>query len=148
MDPVRVTHSIRLPDELRLARARRAPEVGPRILFFSGGTAMRGLSRKLKRYTHNSTHLITPFDSGGSSAKLRDAFDMLSIGDIRNRLVALADETVRGNAVLALGHIARIHGALDRAKADAILRRAKGDDSAYVRGQAEAAGDDIAHFLG
>ena len=58
------------------------------------------------------------------------------------------DETVRGNAVLALGHIARIHGKLDRAKATAVLRRAARDGSAYVRGQAAAAGDDIAHFLG
>ena len=58
------------------------------------------------------------------------------------------DETVRGNAVLALGHIARIHGRLDRQRAAAVLRRARSDLSAYVRGQAEAAGDDIAHFLG
>lgn len=97
MDPIKVTHVIRVPDELRLARSQRAPELGPRILFFTGGTAMRGLSRKLKLYTHNTTHLITPFDSGGSSAKLREAFDMLSVGDIRNRLIALADETLRGN---------------------------------------------------
>lgn len=97
MEPIKVTHSIQLPDELRLARSERAPELGPRILFFTGGTAMRGLSRRLKVYTHNSTHLITPFDSGGSSAKLREAFDMLSVGDIRNRLIALADESLRGN---------------------------------------------------
>lgn len=87
----------RLPDPLRIARCRRAPELGPRILFFSGGTALRGLSRRLKLATHNSVHLITPFDSGGSSAKLRRAFGMLSVGDLRNRLIALADETTRGN---------------------------------------------------
>ena len=46
----------------------------------------------LPRYTHNSTHLITPFDSGGSSASLREAFGMLSVGDLRNRLLALADD--------------------------------------------------------
>ncbi len=97
MDPIKITHSIELPDELRLARSKRAPELGPKILFFTGGTAMAGLSRRLKQYTHNSTHLITPFDSGGSSAKLREAFDMLSVGDLRHRLVALADETLRGN---------------------------------------------------
>ena len=97
MDPIKISHVLRVPDELRLARSQRAPELGPRILFFTGGTAMRGLSRKLKAYTHNTTHLITPFDSGGSSAKLRQAFDMLSVGDTRNRLVALADETLRGN---------------------------------------------------
>ena len=33
----------RIPDELRVARCRRAPETGPRILFFSGGSALREL---------------------------------------------------------------------------------------------------------
>jgi CofD-related protein of GAK system len=93
----RLRRSVRLPDPLRVARSRRAPELGPRILFFSGGTALRPLSRALKLYTHNSAHLITPFDSGGSSAVLRAAFGMLSVGDLRSRLMALADETVRGN---------------------------------------------------
>jgi CofD-related protein of GAK system len=93
---VRVTRAAKLPDPVRVARCRRAPELGPRILFFSGGSALRALSRALKSLTHNSVHLITPFDSGGSSARLRDAFAMLSVGDLRNRLLALADETVRG----------------------------------------------------
>ena len=78
-------------------RSQRAPELGPRILFFSGGTALRPLSRVLKQFTHNSVHLITAFDSGGSSAQLRHAFAMPGIGDLRNRIVALADESVRGN---------------------------------------------------
>jgi CofD-related protein of GAK system len=78
-------------------RSSRAPEFGPRILFFSGGTALRPLCRVLKQYTHNSVHLITAFDSGGSSAQLRHAFAMPAIGDLRNRIVALADESVRGN---------------------------------------------------
>ncbi len=93
----RLTRSPRLPDPLRLARYARAPEVGPRLLFFSGGSALAGLSRELIRYTHNSIHLITPFDSGGSSAVLRKAFKVLAVGDLRNRLMALADQTVQGN---------------------------------------------------
>ncbi len=66
-------------------------------MFFSGGTALNTVSRTLKTYTHNSIHLVTPFDSGGSSAKLRHAFDMPSIGDLRSRLMALADEAVTGH---------------------------------------------------
>ena len=93
----RLERCARLPDPLRVARSRRAPELGPRILFFSGGTALRGLCRALKLYTHNSRHLVAPFDSGGSSAVLRQAFSMLSLGDLRSRLMSLADETVRGN---------------------------------------------------
>jgi CofD-related protein of GAK system len=88
--------SARLPDRLRLARYRKAPEYGPRMLFFSGGTAMNSLSRQLTEYTHNSIHLITPFDSGGSSAKLREAFGVLGVGDFRSRLMALADQSVKG----------------------------------------------------
>lgn len=74
-----------------------SPESGPNILFFSGGTALRGVSRALLGHTHNSTHIITPFDSGGSSAVIREAFDMPAVGDIRNRLMALADLSVVGN---------------------------------------------------
>jgi CofD-related protein of GAK system len=40
---------------------------------------------------------MTPFDSGGSSAKLREAFRMLAVGDLRNRLMALADRSVQGH---------------------------------------------------
>lgn len=94
---LRVRRTVPLPDAVRVERSLRAPELGPRVLFFSGGTALKGVSRALKHYTHNSIHLITPFDSGGSSAALRDAFGMLSVGDMRNRLIALADETVLGN---------------------------------------------------
>ncbi len=53
---------------------------------------MNGIARELKRVTHNSTHLITPFDNGGSSRALRDAFDMPALGDLRSRLMALANE--------------------------------------------------------
>ena len=62
---------------------------GPRMLFFSGGSALDGLSRRLKQYTRNSIHLMTPFDSGRST--LRRVFDMPSLGDIRQRLLALSD---------------------------------------------------------
>lgn len=100
---ITITRSATLPDPIRLARCLKAPELGPRVLFFSGGTALRGLSRELVRYTHNSIHVITPFDSGGSSAKLRSAFKMLAVGDLRNRLMALADKSLQGNpAIYAL----------------------------------------------
>ena len=95
--PLRITRPVQLPDRVRLSRYLRAPELGPRILFFSGGTALTRTSRVIKRYTHNSIHMVTPFDSGGSSAKLRQAFSMPSIGDLRSRLVALVDENITGH---------------------------------------------------
>lgn len=94
---LRLTRTIDVPDLIRISRYAKVPELGPRLLFFSGGTALNGLSRLLKSYTHNSIHMVTPFDSGGSSAALRKAFDMPAIGDLRNRLMALADESVLGN---------------------------------------------------
>jgi len=89
--------SIHMPNQLKLERCKQDPSHGPAILFFSGGTALREMSKRLIRYTHKSIHLITPFDSGGSSAVLRHAFAMPAVGDIRNRLMALADQSVRGN---------------------------------------------------
>ena len=96
MNTIRISRTVQLPDRVRISRYRKAPELGPRILFFSGGSALNKASRVLKEYTHNSTHMVTPFDSGGSSAKLRQAFNMPSIGDLRNRLMTLADENVTG----------------------------------------------------
>ena len=84
------------PEPDRIARFRQAPGTGPALLFFSGGTALRQLSRELVGYSHNSIHVITTFDSGGSSAELRRAFGMPAVGDLRNRLLALADRTPGG----------------------------------------------------
>jgi len=92
-----ITRTARLPDPVKLARYNKSPDLGPRLLFFSGGTALRELSQELIRYTHNSIHVITPFDSGGSSAELRKVFHMPAVGDIRNRLMALADQSFQGN---------------------------------------------------
>lgn len=94
---IRITREVEIPDPYKLELYKRAPELGPRILFFSGGTALRKTSREIIKYTRNSIHLITPFDSGGSSATLRKVFGMPAVGDIRNRLMALADQSVRGN---------------------------------------------------
>ncbi len=94
---ISITREVEIPDRLKIERYRRTPELGPTILFFSGGTALKKVSRELIRYTHNSVHLITPFDSGGSSAVIRKAFRMPAVGDIRNRLMSLADQSVQGN---------------------------------------------------
>ncbi|MEW6260792.1 MAG: GAK system CofD-like protein [Thermodesulfobacteriota bacterium] len=94
---VELTRSVSIPNAAKLALYRKSPEYGPKILFFSGGSALRDVSRKLIEYTHNSIHIMTPFDSGGSSAVLREAFNMPAVGDIRNRLMALADQSLQGN---------------------------------------------------
>ncbi|KAF1077171.1 GAK system CofD-like protein [Halodesulfovibrio sp. MK-HDV] len=97
MQDIEITRTVTIPDPLKIERYRTAPQNGPRILFFSGGTALQGVSRDIIKYTHNSVHLITPFDSGGSSAVLRKEFSMPAVGDIRNRLMSLADDSALGN---------------------------------------------------
>ncbi len=89
--------TLSLPDTKKLSWYENNPDSGPGILFFSGGSALQSLSRHLTAFTHNSIHIITPFDSGGSSANLRKAFDMPAVGDIRNRLIALSDPSCTGN---------------------------------------------------
>jgi CofD-related protein of GAK system len=94
---LKITKVIELPNPVKLARYAKSPELGPRLLFFSGGTAIKELSKALISHTHNSIHIMTPFDSGGSSAVLRKAFGMPAVGDVRNRIMALADQSLTGN---------------------------------------------------
>lgn len=96
-------HHVKHPDSKRLEFFRNHPQLGPKILFFSGGSALKETSEELVHFTHNSIHVMTAMDSGGSSAKLRKAFEMPAIGDLRKRLLALADLSWSGNpAVLQL----------------------------------------------
>jgi uncharacterized cofD-like protein len=64
---------------------------GPKIVTVGGGTGMSVLLSGLKEYTSNNTAIVTVADDGGSSGRLRQQFDILPPGDIRNCLVALAD---------------------------------------------------------
>jgi 2-phospho-L-lactate transferase/gluconeogenesis factor (CofD/UPF0052 family) len=93
---LRIWRRMTMPDLVRVHRYHSLPEQGPKVLFFSGGSALNKISRVFKEYTHHSVHLVTPFDSGGSSARLRAEFDIPAVGDLRSRLMALADETVMG----------------------------------------------------
>ncbi|MDP3730340.1 MAG: YvcK family protein [Candidatus Omnitrophota bacterium] len=66
-------------------------ERGPKMVVVGGGTGLSMLLHGLKEYTSNITAVVTVADDGGSSGRLRQDFDMLPPGDIRNCLVALAD---------------------------------------------------------
>ena len=70
---------------------RRYLERGPKLVVIGGGTGLSTLLQGLKCYTTNLTAIVTVADDGGSSGRLRQEFDMLPPGDIRNCLVALAD---------------------------------------------------------
>src|SRR3972149_5159813 len=56
-----------------------------------GGTGLSTLLRGLKAYTENITAVVTVFDDGGSSGRLRRGLGIPPPGDIRDCLVALAE---------------------------------------------------------
>ena len=64
---------------------------GPKIVAVGGGTGLATLLTGLKEYSSNISAIVTVADDGGSSGRLRQQFDILPPGDIRNCLVALAD---------------------------------------------------------
>jgi len=65
---------------------------GYKIVAIGGGTGLSTLLRGLKRYTANLTAIVTVSDDGGSSGRLQKELGILPPGDIRNCLVALADD--------------------------------------------------------
>ena len=63
-----------------------------KIVAIGGGTGLSTLLRGLKKYNVDITAVVTVSDDGGSSGKLRKELGVLPPGDIRNCLVALAEE--------------------------------------------------------
>lgn len=72
-------------EELRLSR-------GPRIVALGGGTGLSMLLRGLRQHTANLTAVVSVADDGGSSGRLRAAFDMPAPGDLSDCLAALSDQ--------------------------------------------------------
>ncbi len=70
---------------------------GKRLVAVGGGTGLSVLLRGLKHYAGSGrlsqlTGVVTVTDDGGSSGRLRREFGVLPPGDIRNCIVALADD--------------------------------------------------------
>ena len=78
----------RIVDALMKQRRRN----GYKIVAIGGGTGLSTLLRGLKHHTSNITAIVTVSDDGGSSGRLRKELGVLPPGDIRNCLVALADD--------------------------------------------------------
>lgn len=79
-------------DLVDLVYKKRQLERSFNVVALGGGTGLSTLLHGLKKYTSNISAIVTVADDGGSSGRLRQEFDMLPPGDIRNCLVALADE--------------------------------------------------------
>lgn len=74
--------------------------LAPRIVAIGGGTGLSTLLSGLKVFTRNITAVVAVTDEGGSSGRLRQEWGMLPPGDIRNCIVALAENDSSLNRLL------------------------------------------------
>ncbi len=79
------------PTLVEALREHRRRQRGLSIVVLGGGTGLATLLRGLKHYSSNLTAVVTVFDDGGSSGRLRRELGILPPGDIRDCLVALAE---------------------------------------------------------
>src|SRR3989344_7853680 len=68
-----------------------------KITIIGGGTGTYVVTSGLKQHDFDLTKIVTVFDNGGSSGRLRDEFGFLPVGDLRQSLAALAQN---GNQTL------------------------------------------------
>jgi uncharacterized cofD-like protein len=88
IDPEKALRLAEVVNRNRLERILRGHE----IVVVGGGTGLSTMIRGLKSRTGNITAIVTVSDDGGSSGRLQRELGILPPGDIRNCLVALADE--------------------------------------------------------
>ncbi|MCF7934819.1 MAG: uridine diphosphate-N-acetylglucosamine-binding protein YvcK [Synergistales bacterium] len=74
--------------------------MGPKIVAFGGGTGLSTLLKGLKGFTKNISAVVTVTDEGGSSGRLRKEWGVLPPGDVRNCIVALAEDDSALNRLL------------------------------------------------
>jgi uncharacterized cofD-like protein len=90
-----IVRAIAAPAEGRMGEIlfeKRLLSRGPRVVAVGGGTGLSSLLRGLKQLTANVTAVVTVMDDGGSSGRLRHELNILPPGDIRNCLIALAED--------------------------------------------------------
>jgi uncharacterized cofD-like protein len=73
---------------------------GPQFVCIGGGTGLSTLLSGLKGFSRNITAVVAVTDEGGSSGRLRQEWGVLPPGDIRNCLVALAEDDNSLNRIL------------------------------------------------
>jgi hypothetical protein len=90
----------------------------------------------------------------GSAQRVRDALISLALNDpdwrwvqdVCLRFASDPDASIRAISATSLGHLARIHGALDLARVLPVLRKLL--EAPETAGYAETALDDIGQFIG
>lgn len=91
----------------------------------------------------------------GDATELRLAAITIALSDldfhfaqtICTRLCSSKNDSVRGNALISLGHLARRYHALEEQTVKPIIESALLDESEFVRVSAKSAADEIHQFL-
>lgn len=78
-------------DAARLLNRKVQLAKGPRVVALGGGSGLSNLLRGLRDHTSNLTAVVAVSDNGGSSGRLRAAYDMPAPGDLTDCLAALSD---------------------------------------------------------
>ncbi len=79
----------------------QTPLDGPKLVIFAGGSAMRELCKKITtNLSRNVTYVLPLSDDGGSSKEIIRVIGGPAIGDIRNRLNTLADDSTEENRAI------------------------------------------------
>ncbi|TSC84606.1 MAG: hypothetical protein G01um101417_137 [Parcubacteria group bacterium Gr01-1014_17] len=99
------------------------------IVLVGGGGGVYRVARFLKHIRRNITTIQTMFDHGGHSGELRDERGVLPPGDIRQAILALADDTIESElrALLAYRFAPKNSSALDDVTVGNIMLTALSD---------------------
>lgn len=62
-----------------------------RVVVLGGGTGTSSVLRSLKHFDVELTAIVSTADDGGSSGRLREEYDIIPVGDIRQCLLALSN---------------------------------------------------------
>lgn len=84
----------RMPDHGSPERELRRPGWGSsaHVVALGGGHGLAASLSALRQVTEHLTGIVTVADNGGSSGRLRDEFDVLPPGDLRQALAALCGD--------------------------------------------------------
>ncbi|MFD2638965.1 gluconeogenesis factor YvcK family protein [Piscibacillus salipiscarius] len=64
---------------------------GPKVVVIGGGTGLPVLLRGLRKYPINLSAIVTVFDDGGSTGRLREDLSIPAPGDIRKVIASMSD---------------------------------------------------------
>lgn len=73
-----------------------------KITILSGGSAIKDIMFELLKHPHQITRVVPSTDNGASSKELRDIFDILSVGDIRQSLAISIPHTQSNKQLVKL----------------------------------------------